>query len=74
VRAVIAPASDEVLTHHIAEHRRGCPLDSWRARLCPCERAVAFVCATCWQPVLVVLDRLDPPCEHARQLLDEGRV
>jgi hypothetical protein len=69
VRAVIAPASDEVLTHHIAEHRRGCPGNGWRARFCPCHTTIALVCSDCWQPVLVALDPLCPPCEHALELL-----
>jgi hypothetical protein len=65
----VIAASDEVVIHHIAEHRRRCPLVDWRVRPCPCESAVALICATCWQPVLLALDPLCPPCAHALELL-----
>jgi hypothetical protein len=70
---MIAPASDELLTHHISVHRLGCPLEDWRARFCPCHTTIALVCTSCGEPVLLAADP-ERLCMHARELLGAGSV
>jgi hypothetical protein len=69
---MIAGASEEVLRHHVAQHERECALEDFRACWCPCRRAIAFVCTSCGEPMLLALDPTCEPCSHARELLGEA--
>jgi hypothetical protein len=68
---VIASISEEVLLHHVALHACGCAPEDLRPCWCPCRHAIAFVCASCGEPVLLAVDPTCEPCVHAQELLAE---
>jgi hypothetical protein len=60
--------SDELARHHVAQHAciRDEGADAHVAE-CPCEVAVAIVCGSCGEPLLLSLAP-DEWCEHAETM------